>query len=217
MKILNVTLERVKMYQGKLIVPDEMSMEEAMKYAKRHINDITLTDISGADYELRIDEDKSNFTYEEEYNWKNFIEEAAKTKGFQVDIADNIFTFTTEWSKTFYSFQVKANTLEELYHGIIKAVDEMDISKETYIRLDENGHGKNGKSIIDIYESLRKCKIDMESLTESIRHYLICFKKMEEIKNKGYYESRINPNYIRHIYADGTSDIDEDDYDPYSF
>ena len=205
------------MYQGKLIVPDEMSMEEAMKYAKRHINDITLTDISGADYELRIDEDKSNFTYEEEYNWKNFIEEAAKTKGFQVDIADNIFTFTTEWSKTFYSFQVKANTLGELYHGIIKAVDEMDISKETYIRLDENGHGKNGKEIVDIYASLKKCKIDMESLTESIRHYLICFKKMEEVKNKGYYESHIKSNYMGHIYADGTSDVDEDDYDPYSF
>lgn len=64
-KRLNVTIQCLAVYNSGIDVPYDMSLEEAIEYAKEHINEIpvgVLEYISDSD---QIDEDNCEFTVEE--------------------------------------------------------------------------------------------------------------------------------------------------------
>ena len=68
MKKLNVTIQCMAVYNSSIEVPDNMTLEEAIEYAKKHINEIPLGEleyVSGSD-EL----DEENCDFEEDENSK---------------------------------------------------------------------------------------------------------------------------------------------------
>lgn len=64
MKRLNVTVICMAVYNSSIEVPDDMSLQEAIEYAKNHIDEIPLGEmewISGSD---EIDEENCDFDEE---------------------------------------------------------------------------------------------------------------------------------------------------------
>lgn len=66
MKKLNVTIEFAKVGVSSIMVPDNFTLEEAIEYAKEHINEIPLPSQSDyiSDSDI-IDEDNCNFDEDE--------------------------------------------------------------------------------------------------------------------------------------------------------
>lgn len=66
MKKLNVTIEFAKVGVSSIMVPDNLTLEEAIKYAKEHIDEILLPSQSNyiSDSDI-IYEDKCNFDEDE--------------------------------------------------------------------------------------------------------------------------------------------------------
>lgn len=66
MKKLNVTIEFSKVGVSSIMVPDNLTLEEAIEYAKEHINEIPIPSqsdyICGSDI---IDEENCNFDEDE--------------------------------------------------------------------------------------------------------------------------------------------------------
>ena len=57
MKTLNVTVNCVAVYNSSIEVPDNMSLEEAIEYAKNHIDDIPLGELEYVKESDTLDED----------------------------------------------------------------------------------------------------------------------------------------------------------------
>ena len=68
MKILNVTVVCQAYYNGHIEVPDDMTFDEAIEYAREHIDDIPIDShleyVGGSD-ELDVD----NCDFDEDYNY----------------------------------------------------------------------------------------------------------------------------------------------------
>ena len=61
MKRLNVTCFCTAIYNSSIEVPDNMIIEEALEYAKKHINKIPIGELKYVSDSDRLDEDNCNF------------------------------------------------------------------------------------------------------------------------------------------------------------
>ena len=65
MKRLNVTVECMAVYNSAIMVPDELTLEEAIQYAKNHINEISIGELSYISDSDMIDEENCDFDDQE--------------------------------------------------------------------------------------------------------------------------------------------------------
>ena len=61
MKRLNVTVTCMAVYCSGIDVPDEMTLEEAIEYAKKHIDEIPIGDLEWISDSDEIDEENCDF------------------------------------------------------------------------------------------------------------------------------------------------------------
>ena len=61
MKRLNVTVTCMSVYNSGIDVPDEMILEEAIEYAKEHINEIPIGELEWIPDSDEIDEENCDF------------------------------------------------------------------------------------------------------------------------------------------------------------
>ena len=64
MKRLNVTVMCKAVYSSGIEVPDDMTLEEAIEYAKQHIQDIPVGELDWIENSDEIDEDNCDFEKE---------------------------------------------------------------------------------------------------------------------------------------------------------
>ena len=67
MKRLNVTVSCIAVYNSSIEVPDEMTLEEAIEYAKLHINEIPLGEMEYISDSDELDEDNCDFDEDDKY------------------------------------------------------------------------------------------------------------------------------------------------------
>ena len=70
-----------------------------------------------------------------------------------------------------FGFYVEGDDLDELASNIYNYYDDFDVSYETYLWLDESGHGTNGApyDMKDLYEDMQACKDFIIELYEIIK------------------------------------------------
>ena len=61
MKVLNVAVTCLAVYNSKIEVPDDKTLEEAVEYAKAHINEIPIGELEYISDSDIIDEDNCDF------------------------------------------------------------------------------------------------------------------------------------------------------------
>lgn len=61
MKRLNVTINCQAVYNSAIQVPADMSLDEAIAYAKEHLQDIPLTTLEYVKFSDELDEDNCSF------------------------------------------------------------------------------------------------------------------------------------------------------------
>ena len=91
--------------------------------------------------------------------WLTKVRETADELGFFVggnpDEDDFDFIITSPFGQH-CNIEVHAATLDELEHELYTWFDNYDVSYETYIWLDDSGHGSNGApyDMKDVYEDM---------------------------------------------------------------
>lgn len=66
MKRLNVTIQCMAVYNSSIEVPEGMTLEEAIEYAKNHLNEIPLEELEYVADSDVLDEDNCDFEEDEE-------------------------------------------------------------------------------------------------------------------------------------------------------
>ena len=61
MKKFNVTCTCLAVYNSHIMVPDELTFEEAIKYAKEHINEINIGELEYISDSDELDEENCDF------------------------------------------------------------------------------------------------------------------------------------------------------------
>ena len=61
MKKLNVTCTCLAVYNSHIMVPDELTIEEAIEYAKEHINEINIGELEYISDSDELDEENCDF------------------------------------------------------------------------------------------------------------------------------------------------------------
>ena len=61
MKRLNVTVQCMAVYNSSIEVPDDMTIEEAIKYAKEHLNEIPCGELEYIPDSDELDEENCDF------------------------------------------------------------------------------------------------------------------------------------------------------------
>jgi hypothetical protein len=106
---------------------------------------------------------------------KNTIVEIAEGLEWNVEIDGQKFTFS-KYSPAGqdFSFCIELETKEDLINNIQEYIEGYDVSYETYIWLDDTGHGANGSpyDMKDVYE-------DMEACLENVRELFLAFEKVK--------------------------------------
>jgi hypothetical protein len=101
-----------------------------------------------------------------EKDTKQVIEVAEKF-GWSVHVDGNEFTFS-KYSPQGQDFNmtIEANNSEEIVDKIEERCDSFDCSEETYLWLDNTGHGTNGSpyDMKDLYEDMESCLEMMQEL-----------------------------------------------------
>lgn len=121
-------------------------------------------------------EENNNNKTEEEKEMKILLKEDLKTKlneiGWSVQEGKKDIDFIT-YSAFGGRFNIdidKGNNLTDLAHNLYEYYNNYDVSYETYLWLDENGHGKNGApyDIKELYEGMEGVKNSIENLYYAI-------------------------------------------------
>jgi len=90
---------------------------------------------------------------------------------WSVQIEGKDFTFS-KFSPADQDFNIElaAENLDEVIEKIKERCDNFDCSEETYLWLDNTGHGQNGApyDMKDLYEDMEACLKMMEELYETI-------------------------------------------------
>lgn len=108
-----------------------------------------------------IEEFEKNKEDDSKKDWKDIVREVAENLDWYVTITDNWFGFQKYSSagQNFY-IEVEANNFKSLYNELDNYYNNFDISYETYLWLDNSGHGKDGApyEMIDVYRDMEECK-----------------------------------------------------------
>ena len=127
-----------------------------------------------------IEEFEKNKEDDSKKDWKDIVREVAENLDWYVTITDNWFGFQKYSSagQNFY-IEVEANNFKSLYNELDNYYNNFDISYETYLWLDNSGHGKDGApyEMIDVYRDMEECK---ESIEPLIYHLSEALNKWKE-------------------------------------
>lgn len=108
-----------------------------------------------------IEEFEKNKEDDSKKDWKDIVREVAENLDWYVTITDNWFGFQKYSSagQNFY-IEVESNNFKSLYNELDNYYNNFDISYETYLWLDNSGHGKDGApyEMIDVYRDMEECK-----------------------------------------------------------
>jgi hypothetical protein len=99
------------------------------------------------------------------------IIEVAEGLDWSVNVDDNELEFSKpSTAGQDFNFTVTGDTAETIISEIRQYHDNFDCSEETYIWLDESGHGKNGApyDMKDVYEDMEECNEMVEELYETL-------------------------------------------------
>lgn len=107
--------------------------------------------------------------------YEEMIKEAEKldwSVDVDVDVDNSSFNFR-KYSPAGQDFDttIKANNLEEAVKQLQQRCENFDCSAETYIWLDNSGHGVTGAphDMKDLYEDMEACLEMMEELSDEIK------------------------------------------------
>lgn len=69
-----------------------------------------------------------------------------------------------------FNIEISASSIEELSETLNEYYENYDVSEETYLWLDESGHGRNGApyDMKDVYEDMEACEEMMKILCDEI-------------------------------------------------
>lgn len=101
----------------------------------------------------------------------NKVKEITEKLSWNIDINDNSFTFSKHSpAGQDFSFSEYGEDLEELINSISSYCKGFDCSEETFLWLDNFGHGKNGApyDMKDLYEDMEKCLKMVEKLKNEL-------------------------------------------------
>lgn len=70
---------------------------------------------------------------------------------------------------------IKGESVKELLDNIYQAYEDFDVSYETYLWLDDAGHGVNGApyDMRDLYNDMESCKNMLLDLYDDLDHYIM--------------------------------------------
>ena len=95
---------------------------------------------------------------------------------FTIDVADNGISFGkfSSAGQDFCFFIGVFETLRDFCDEIYNCYSNFDVSEETYLWLDESGHGKNGApwDMKEVYEDMEECKGFINDLYYIINEYI---------------------------------------------
>ena len=102
----------------------------------------------------------------------NAIIETAESLGWAVTHNNGEFEFS-KYSPAGQDFNmsISADTLSEMNSHLYERYNDFDCSEETYLWLDESGHGKNGApyDMKDLYEDMKACEEMIRELAGKIQ------------------------------------------------
>lgn len=105
---------------------------------------------------------------------KKFIKQiidVAEDLDWSVNVDDNELEFSkSSPAGQDFNFSITADNLEEAIEKINERCDNFDCSEETYLWLDDTGHGTNGApyDMKDVYEDMESCLEMMEELKDKL-------------------------------------------------
>lgn len=102
----------------------------------------------------------------------NKVKEISEKLNWNVNIDDNMFAFSKySPSGQDFNFSEYGENLEELINNINSYCQGFDCSEETFLWLDNFGHGKNGApyDMKDLYEDMEACLKMVEELREELK------------------------------------------------
>ena len=99
------------------------------------------------------------------------IEKVAEKLGWSLTIEDKEFTFSRfSPAGQDFNMEITAESIKELSVNITNRYEGYDCSQETYLWLDNTGHGRNGApyNIMDLYKDMEACEQMLKELSEEI-------------------------------------------------
>lgn len=102
----------------------------------------------------------------------NAIEEA----GFTIECDDSNVIGFGKYSSEGQDFHFYIDTEEDIgsfLYNILEYYNGFDVSEETYLWLDEFGHGKNGApyDMLDVYKDMEECQGFIYELYEIVKEF----------------------------------------------
>jgi len=105
----------------------------------------------------------------------NKIVKIAENLDWSVNVNNNELEFT-KYSPAGqdFNFNVTGDDLEEVIKSIDEYCNNFDCSEETYLWLDNTGHGTNGSpyDMKDLYEDMEECLKMIEELRDELKTLL---------------------------------------------
>ena len=111
----------------------------------------------------------------EKQTWQDAMVDEAERLEWKVSHEDD----STEWEFERYSdagrdfvVTIVGGTPDEVVHDLYDQWNSFDICEETYLWLDESGHGRNGApyDMMDVYQDSVQCKAMLEELLTALRN-----------------------------------------------
>ena len=107
-------------------------------------------------------------------NYFEQVQKIAENLGWNVDIQDNVAIFQ-RYSGCGQDFNIEldiAETLDEFMDNLYNYYSEFDVSYESYLWLDNTGHGVNGApyEMIDVYNDMKECEEAIHELWAEIHN-----------------------------------------------
>lgn len=99
---------------------------------------------------------------------------AIEKLGWNVTIEDDSNVVLSQFSPAGQDFNISVNTENDVLlfiENIFEYYSSFDVSYETYLWLDNEGHGKNGApyDMKDLYEDMETCKENIYKLYEELK------------------------------------------------
>ena len=101
----------------------------------------------------------------------------AKKSGWTVTQEDgNVYDFGW-WSPAWQDFHIQVDTENDVgyfLHNLYSVYNDFNVSAETYLWLDDTGHGRNGApyDMKDVYEDMEACEEAIHDLWEALDNCL---------------------------------------------
>lgn len=102
------------------------------------------------------------------------ITQIAESSDWSLTVDNNEYAFNTYSPQgQDFNIEIMADTVDELIEKLYERYNNFDCSEETYLWLDESGHGINGApyDIKDLYEDMENCKILIFDLYHSLKSH----------------------------------------------